>query len=246
MRRFGVDGYGWVTAAALLVAGCALWAGAALAEVGDAAAPPTPPSPDEPGYQNPVPVVAGEAAPSALVLRSQLGIIYAHNGQREHARQEFLKLLEDPQGRATGLTNLGNLDFLEGKVQEALQSYKQAAALDGEDPGILLNEGLALKQLGKTDEAEKVFASAVQMAGGVERASFLLGLPSAEDTGRGKVSKMTADEVRQMLLKAKAGVPTTQVPNKPAESTTKVTSRPGGARAAEVSVGEQNLYWKEQ
>jgi len=25
-----------------------------------------------------------------------------------------------------------------------------------------------------------------------------------------------------------------------------VTSRPGGARAAEVAVGEQNLYWKDR
>jgi tetratricopeptide (TPR) repeat protein len=186
-------------------------------------------------------------APDKVALRAQLGIIYAQNGQHDEARQEFVKLLEEPQGRAAALTNLGNLAFLDGKVDEALESYKQAGALDIGDPGILLNQGLALKELGRTAEAEKAFAAAVQMAGGVEKASYLLGLPtSPEDTGRGKVSKMTADEVRQMLLKAKSGVPKATPTTKNADSQAKVTSRPGGARAAEVSVGDQNLYWKDR
>ena len=189
---------------------------------------------------------AGTPAPDKIVLRAQLGIIYAQNGQRDQARQEFVRLLEEPQGRAAALTDLGNLAFLDGKVDEALESYLQAGALDTHDPGILLDQGLALKQLGRTEEAEKAFAAAVQMAGGVEKASYLLGLPASEDTGRGKVSKMTADEVRQMLLKAKTEVPTAQTSGKNNEQKAKVVSRPGGARAAEVSVGDQNLYWKDR
>lgn len=235
----------------LVAAGCALyvmavlWAGAAMA-AGDApaAAPAAPVSTAETPAA-PVGTTAPVAA-DPVALRSQLGIIYAQNGQRDRAHQEFVKLLEEPAGRAAALTNLGNLAFLDGKVEDALESYQQAAALDAKDPGVLLNQGLALKQLGRGEEAEKVFASAVQMAGGVEKASYLLGLPTVQDTGRGKVSKMTADEVRQMLLKAKSGVPAAPTTGKPAESNTKVTSRPGGARAAEVAVGEQNLYWKDR
>ena len=187
-----------------------------------------------------------DAASSRVTLRAQLGIIYAQNGQHDQARTEFVRLLEEPQGRAAALTDLGNLSFLDGRVDEALESYGQAAALDAKDPGILLNQGLALKQLGRSDEAEKVFATAVKMAGGVEKASYLLGISAGEDTGRGKVSKMTADEVRQMLLKAKAGVPDAQAAAKSAPAQTKVTSRPGGARAADPAVGEQNLYWKDR
>jgi len=220
----------------LVAAGCALAIGAV--------APPTVAvAADAPAA---APVAAPAAPADPVALRAQLGIIYAQNGQRDRARQEFVKLLEEPAGRAAALTNLGNLAFLDGKVEDALESYGQAAALDAKDPGVLLNQGLALKQLGRSAEAEKVFAAAVQMAGGVEKASYLLGLPAVEDTGRGKVSKMTADEVRQMLLKAKSGVPATTTTGKPAESNTKVTSRPGGARAAEVAVGEQNLYWKDR
>lgn len=190
--------------------------------------------------------LAATPAPDKIALRAQLGIIYAQNGQRDQARQEFVRLLEEPQGRAAALTNLGNLSFLEGKVDEALESYRQAGALDTKDPGILLDQGLALKQLGHPDEAEKVFASAVDMAGGVEKASYLLGLSTSDDTGRGKVSKMTADEVRQMLLKAKTNVPKSDANAKTTTPQAKVVSRPGGARAAEVSVGDQNLYWKDR
>ena len=78
-------------------------------------------------------------------LRSQLGIIYAQNGQVDDARKEFVKLLEEPNGRAAALTNLGNLAVLEGKVDVALENYTQAAALDTADGGILLDLGLALK-----------------------------------------------------------------------------------------------------
>ena len=187
-------------------------------------------------------------AQSKVALRAQLGIIYAQNGQRDEARQEFVKLMEEPQGRSVAMTNLGNLSFLDGKVDDALESYKQAQALDDKDPGILLDQGLALKELGRTDEADKAFEAAVQMAGGVEKASYLLGLPSTpDDTGRGKVSKMTADEVRQMLLKTKTEVPKAQATGKQTgDPQPKVTSRPGGARAADVSVGDQNLYWKDR
>ena len=211
-------------------------AAAVLVALGAAAAP----SHAQEGAAN------GAPAPDRVTLRAQLGIIYAQNGQPDQARTEFMKLLEEPQGRAAGLVNLGNLAFLDGKVDDAYASYVQAAALDAKDPGIVLNQGLSLKQLGRTEEAEKAFARAVEMAGGVEKASYLLGITSAEDTGRGKVSKMTADEVRQMLMKAKTTVPAASTTSKPEANATKVTSRPGGARAAEVSVGVQNLYWKER
>jgi Flp pilus assembly protein TadD len=184
------------------------------------------------------------AVPSEVTLRAQLGIIYAQNGQRESARVEFVKLLEVPEGRSIALTNLGNLALIDGRLEEALASYQQASALEATDPGILLNAGLAYKLLGQTEDAEIAFASAVEMAGGVEQASYLLGLHTVDDTGRGKASKMTADELRQMLVKAKTQVPETEAKKKDVSEKNQVTSRPGGARASEA-VGDLNLYWKD-
>lgn len=184
-----------------------------------------------------------EASPDVVSLRSQLGIIYAQNGHLDSARQEFVKLLEVPQGRAAALTNLGNLAFIAGDVDEAVESYEQASALDDQDAGILLNLGLAFKTQGKTEEADKVFAHAVDMAGGPEKAAYLLGLSMGDDTSRGKVSKMTKDEMRQMLAKAQTQVPETGTQaQKPADKP-KVASRPGGARAG---VDVLSVYWKDK
>ena len=179
-------------------------------------------------------------------LRSQLGIIYAQNGQIEDARKEFVRLLEEPTGRAAALTNLGNLAVLEGKVDVALENYTQAAALDPEDGGILLNLGLAHKQAGNDAEAERVFQKALEKTGGPEKAAELLGVRMDADTSKGKVSKLSNEEIKAMLAKARARVP--DASTKPASTgdKTQVVSRPGGARAADVSVGATSLYWKEK
>jgi tetratricopeptide (TPR) repeat protein len=181
-------------------------------------------------------------------LRSQLGIIYAQNGQVDEARKEFVKLLEEPTGRAAALTNLGNLSMLDGQVDVALENYTQAAALDTADGGILLNLGIAYNQAGKEDAAADAIARALTKTGGPERAQYLLGIRSDSDTSKGKVSKLSNEEIKAMLNKAKAKVPAAGATPTPAQKTgsTQVVSRPGGARAADVSVGATSLYWKEK
>jgi len=183
-----------------------------------------------------------------VTLRAQLGIIYAQNGQTNEARQEFVKLLEEPTGRAAALTNLGNLGMLDGDVDVALENYTQAAALDTADGGILLNLGIAYNQAGKDDAAADAIARALTKTGGPERAQYLLGIRSDSDTSKGKVSKLSNEELKAMLNKAKAKVPAAGATPTPAQKTgsTQVVSRPGGARAADVSVGATSLYWKEK
>lgn len=183
------------------------------------------------------------SAPDVVALRSQLGIIYAQQGNLAQARQEFVRLLEFPKGRAAALTNLGNVAFLEGKVDEAVASYEQAHALDQADPGILLDLGLALKVRGDAERADQIFAQAVEMAGGADQAAYLLGLHTGDDTSRGKVSKMTTDEMRQMLAKAQTQVPKSGTEAKKPAEKPEVASRPGGARAGVEAAG---LYWKDK
>jgi len=181
-------------------------------------------------------------------LRAQPGINYARNGQVDAARKEFVKLLEEPTGRAAALTNLGNLGMREGDVDVALENYTQAAALDTVDGGILLNLGIAYNQAGKDEAAADAIARALTKTGGPERAQYLLGIRSDSDTSKGKVSKLSNEEIKAMLNKAKAKVPAQGTTTTPAQKTgsTQVVSRPGGARAADVSVGATSLYWKEK
>lgn len=188
------------------------------------------------------------AVDDRVTLRSQLGIIYAQNGQTDDARKEFVKLLEEPNGRAAALTNLGNLAVLEGKVDVALENYNQAAALDTVDGGILLDLGLALKSAGKDAEADAAFARALTKAGGQERAAYLLGVKSDDgDTSKGKVTKLSSEEIKALLSKASARVPTGNAATAGKDTgRTPVVSRPGGARAADVSATPTTLYWKEK
>ena len=183
-----------------------------------------------------------------VTLRSQLGIIYAQNGQNDEARKEFVKLLEEPTGRSAALTNLGNLAMLDGDVDVAVENYNQAAALDTADGGILLNLGIAHKQAGRDDAAAEAIGRALTRTGGPEKAQYLLGIRSDSDTSKGKASKLSNEEIKAMLAKAKTKVP--EATATPAEAqkgkTTPVVSRPGGARAADVAVGATSLYWKEK
>lgn len=195
-------------------------------------------------------LAAGDVTKSTdrVKLRSQLGIIYAQNGQLEEAKKEFVTLLEEPTGRAAALTNLGNLAVLDGKVDVAVENYVQAAALDTADGGVLLDLGLAYKMSGKDDEASAAFAKALTKAGGEERAAYLLGMRTDEgDTSKGKVTKLSNEEIKAMLAKARTRVPeATNTATTKDTGRTQIVSRPGGSRAADMGVGPTSFYWKEK
>jgi len=196
-------------------------------------------------------VMAGSAvsAPTGdkVTLRSQLGIIYAQNGQYDEAKKEFVTLLEEPTGRAAALTNLGNLAVLDGKLDVALENYQQAAAIDTSDGGILLDYGLALKMAGRDDDATAAFARALNKAGGEERAAYLLGVRTDSDTSKGKVTKLSNEEIKAMLSKARTRVPeATNASTSKDTGKTQIVSRPGGSRAADMGVGPTSFYWKEK
>jgi tetratricopeptide (TPR) repeat protein len=188
------------------------------------------------------------AKPDKVVLRAQLGIIYAQNGDNERARTEFTTLLEEPTGRAAALTNLGNLAVLDGKVDVGLENYTQAAQLDTSDGGILLDLGLAYKMAGKDDEANAAFTRALNKTGGEERAAYLLGVRTDEsDTSKGKVTKLSNEEIKAMLAKARTRVPeASNTSTGKEQARTQVVSRPGGARASDMGVGPTSFYWKEK
>jgi len=196
-------------------------------------------------------MVAGSARAGVpgdkVSLRAQLGIIYAQNGQYDEARKEFVTLLEEPTGRAAALTNLGNLAVLDGKVDVALENYNQAAALDTVDGGVLLDLGLALKMAGRDDEATKTFARALNKAGGEEHAAYLLGIKTDSDTSKGKVTKLSNEEIKAMLAKARTKVPeATNASTSKDTGRTQIVSRPGASRAADMGVGPTSFYWKEK
>ena len=81
------------------------------------------------------------------------GVILVRMGRRDDAREAFLDALKLNRGYAPSLTNLGNMELEQGRVQEAVVYYKQAIAAQPDYPGAHHNLGVAYRRLGRLGEA---------------------------------------------------------------------------------------------
>jgi fibronectin type 3 domain-containing protein len=100
------------------------------------------------------------ADPENVNAMMQLGIIYAQAGETEEALKVFEKALEHDVKNAALKNNLGNVCFLDGKYAEARLAYEEAAALDQEDPHILINLTRCYLKMKMKDKARKAFIKA--------------------------------------------------------------------------------------
>ncbi len=90
----------------------------------------------------------------------QLGIAYAKYGVLDEAMAMFEASLENAPDNAAAFNNIGNIRFVEGKYDKAVEAYKKAASLDPGDPLVLVNLARALIKTGQKAEAKKTFDKA--------------------------------------------------------------------------------------
>jgi Flp pilus assembly protein TadD len=183
--------------------------------------------------------------------RSAYGVSLAMTGEEARAESIFVTMLSHTHGDARALNNLGNLRLLRGETGVALAFYDRALRGDSLDPGIHLNRAAALMMLGDTQRSEQAFARGVKLAGSVEKAQALLGLPPEKDPTERAAQKtaIDADQLRAMLKHAAAGLPADSVRAKDAATGSTVGKHPSawrsaGARASDGSDTPQLLYWK--
>jgi len=185
--------------------------------------------------------------------RSEYGVALAISGEEARAESLFITMLSHTKGDARALNNLGNIRLLKGETSVALAFYERALRGDSMDAGIHLNHATALMLLGDTERSEQAFARGVKLAGGLEQAQALLGLPSEPEKPTERASKKTAidpEQIRAMLKQAASAVPTGKA--EPAGSDEAKTStgkkpsawRSAGPRASDGSETPQLLYWK--
>lgn len=98
--------------------------------------------------------------PGDLDALIQLGILYSEYGLHAEALEEFEKILGADKGNAAAHNNIGNIRFVQGKYEEALQAYTASLQAAPNDPGIMVNLARSLEKLKKTDEAKKFFQDA--------------------------------------------------------------------------------------
>ena len=185
--------------------------------------------------------------------RGEYGVTLAVSGEEARAESIFVTMLSHTKGDARALNNLGNLRLLRGETGVALAFYERALRGDSMDAGIHLNRATALMILGDKVRSEQAFATGVKLAGSVDRAQALLGLPPENGAPVDRAARKTAidaEQLRAMLKHAATAVPKDSVrmvdsgissagANKHASAW-----RSAGARASDGEGTPQLLYWK--
>jgi len=69
--------------------------------------------------------------------RNRLGVLYARYGLEEKARLQFSRIIERRE-YTPALINLGNLEYLNGRLSEAAGFYERAARADNQNAGALI------------------------------------------------------------------------------------------------------------
>ncbi len=90
----------------------------------------------------------------------QLGILYGENGLYAESLVQFQKMLALDKSNAVALNNIGNINLLQERLEDAKQAYESALKLAPGEPGIMVNLARVLFQTGKQEEAKKLFQEA--------------------------------------------------------------------------------------
>ena len=92
-----------------------------------------------------------------------LGTAYQQQGQRAQARAEYEESVKRGGTPAT-FSNLGAIYYDEGRYEDALQLFRQAAALMPRSAAMARNVGDTLQRLGRQTEAREAFGQAALLA----------------------------------------------------------------------------------
>jgi tetratricopeptide (TPR) repeat protein len=195
------------------------------------------------------PLFAGDASDS----RGDYGVTLAITGEAARAESVFVTMLSHTRGDSRALNNLGNLRLLRGETGVALAFYERALRGDSLDAGIQLNRAAALMLLGDQGRADQAFALGVKMAGSVERAQALLGIPPEKQQPTERAARKTVidpEQLRGMLKHAATALPPDSLrlldSGVTAGATGKRVSawRSAGARGSDGGDTPLILYWK--
>ena len=184
--------------------------------------------------------------------RGEYGVTLAIGGEEARAESVFVTMLSHTRGDARALNNLGNLRLLRGETGVALAFYDRALRGDSLDAGIHLNRATALMMIGDEPRARQSFAVGLKLAGSLEHAQALMGLPpEKQPTDRAaRKTVIDAEQLRAMLQRAATAVPSDSVLSAGRGAAPDAAGkrpsawRSAGARGSDGSDTPQFLYWK--
>src|SRR5262249_42041408 len=106
--------------------------------------------------------------PGALMV---LGAVYGNNGMLDDALAAFRKAGEAEPLYLYPMTNAAETLVMMGRLEEAWQENEEAAAIEPDNYGVLLNRGWIRYHQGRFDEAEQIVRSAEFHLAPTERAA---------------------------------------------------------------------------
>ncbi len=100
-------------------------------------------------------------APNNVTALGQLGILYGENGLYAEALEQFQKILVTDKKNSLALNNIGNVNFMQERLEDAKVAYQASLGSAPEDTGTMTNLTRVLLRMGKKEEARKLFENAV-------------------------------------------------------------------------------------
>jgi tetratricopeptide (TPR) repeat protein len=90
----------------------------------------------------------------------KMGVAYRPLGRTEYARRCWLRVLECDSRHGLALMNLGNLEFVDGHRDRALELWSQAIDADPKLTQAAMNKGAVLADIGELRDATELFSRA--------------------------------------------------------------------------------------
>jgi DNA-binding beta-propeller fold protein YncE len=91
---------------------------------------------------------------------AQLGILYGENGLYAEALEQFQKILAKDKGNSLALNNIGNINFLQERLEDAKLAYEASLKSSPDDTGTMVNLARVLDRIGKKEDARKLLKEA--------------------------------------------------------------------------------------
>jgi hypothetical protein len=99
--------------------------------------------------------------PANISALGQLGILYGENGLYAEALEQFQKILVTDKKNSLALNNVGNINLLQERLEDAKIAYEASLESEPDDTGTMANLARVLLRMGKKEEAKKLFQKAV-------------------------------------------------------------------------------------
>lgn len=114
--------------------------------------------------------------PFSLVARNNMGIVHVHRGQYNLARDVFTELIDQDANFHRAHYNLGIVQAAEGRLDDALRSFENAARLAPQDAEVRYNLGLLRRRMGGSEaEERRAYEQALDLDPGLAEAHLQLG-----------------------------------------------------------------------